>query len=228
MTQERPIIRFRYNEPFPFPVSTFQTEISTPKEAAWLFRLRDDHTNVFEIEAEGHPGYPVTIVKDRVHNIETRTTLKGSIVTYPYYEVIFNPYQLQVSGRRDRKFFLPFGAFNPNTSYSTTDEGELKIRIDRPPFTMRIILDDLWKATQGNDPTRVFLIQGGQVIEGIPTHYDRNFHHGEYKDFVALEDNWVDLSKSVTSILRRELLLPSDPEFYQTAKLLIGDRAPEI
>lgn len=234
MTQEsarkredsKDIILARYNEPFSIPTPKFQKELVESKDSNTI-DLRSRNTNVFNIKIQGHNGFPVDVIENREIKHVISTTLTGFIVFFPMYELILNPYQLQEVGQKDRKFFLPFGELHQNISYHNTEEGQLGIAIDKPPVSIRITLNGLWGATEGKDSTRVFLIQGDQVIEGIPRPYNKFNDGGEKEDFIIARTNWGSM-KGLMPTLGRDLLLPSDPSFFETMKILIGDKPPEI
>lgn len=234
---ERPLFKLKanYNEQFLLP----DVEINPGATIDKSVLNRDWHANDklprFEIEVQGHPGYPIQVRKGHSVDMETSTTVIGFIFFNGVYELVTNPFTRSSGSYRDRVYFSPFGHTNIESVTDVDEKGHLRLKVKKVPTGILVFLEDIWEATEGKDPTRAFLIYKNKAIEGVPLPYDKYGSGG--KGFIIDENCWVDLKKtrprfSVGGLDRGELssrlLLPSDPEFFKTVRILIGDKPPEL
>lgn len=127
-----------------------------------------------------------------------------------------------------RQYFAPFGNLKNEVELQIDEAGKLGLLPKKVPATLHIRLEELGS----KDHTRVFLIFEGKIIEGFPNPSTRS--HADY----AVDSYLANLGEKPPTktssgpdesrYIQRTLLLPGDPEFFQTAKLLIGDKVPEV
>lgn len=222
---ERPVIKVKYNEPFSIPSPKLIRPVLKAEELTPEFEVRN--STIFNIKVEGHPGYPVEAIRGHSVDRGITTTIDGSIALHPRVDLSTNPISLSRQGIKI-KYFSPFGPMEIVNRIEVDEEGNAVVSAINTPFAMRIRLKDIWRATEGKDPTRVFLIHNSKTIEGIATRFDR-YGRGEDNNLVVRENSWVDFGERLDRNLKpdRQLLIPFDPIFFQTAKILIGDRPPE-
>ncbi len=158
---ERTILKLKanYNEQFFLPDIEINPE-ATIDRSAWEHNWHfNDKLPSFSIEVQGHPGYSVE-VRTRPHIVDrdTRTAINGFILLNGRYDLITDPF-IKIHGiYRDVPYFSPFGAVNIESHTDVDEEGKMRLNVRKVPIGIQIVLDDIWEATQGKDPTRVFLI----------------------------------------------------------------------
>ena len=235
---ERPTFKLQvnYNEQFLLPDTEINPEATIDKS---VFR-HDWKENAklprFQIEIQGHPGYLVE-VHNRPHIVdrETRTTVIGYIFLNGRYDLVTDPFRVFPGSYRDLTYFSPFGPANIESSIDVDERGKMRFNVKRVPIDIQIVLDDIWEATQGEDPTRVFLIYKNKILEGLPLPFAQI---GEIsKKFSVTSGRWINAGRDrprliagqiSSSQMDSSLLLPSDPEFFKNVKILIGDKLPAI
>lgn len=234
---ERPLLKLKvnYNEQFLLPDIEINPEATIDKSVFNHDWHSNDKLPRFEIEVQGHPGYLIEVRKGHSVDIETSTTVRGFILFSGRYELVTDPFTRVFGSYQDRTYFSPFGPANIESTTDVNEKGNLKLNVKKVPISIAVVLNDIWEATRGQDPTRVFLIYDNKALEGLPL----PFHAiGEIsKHFSVTSGRWINMRQNRPSLIvgqvsssEREstLLLPSDPEFFKTAKILIGDKPPEL
>lgn len=189
----------------------------------------------FEIEVQGHPGYPIEVRKGHSVDIETKTTVTGFILFNGIYELVTDPFARVPGSYRDKTYFSPFGHVNIEGATDVNEVGNLKLNVRKAPISIQVILNDIWEATRGKDTTRVFLIYNNKALEGLPL--PLNVFGEISKRFSVTRGRWINMRKNRPELIAGQisssqfdstLLLPSDAEFFKTAKMLIGDKPPQL
>lgn len=243
--RERPLIRARYNEPFSISVPDALSEFHPVKGSHEARDLSHQKSMVFDVEIGGHPGYPKSVTRNQIMTNEIATTIVGRIVVIPNFQLLGDTFSYSQGGmKRERRYFSPYGPLTTIGIIEIDEKGELKFGGEKAPVTIRITLSDIWKGTQGQDPTRVFLIAHGQAVESFPYPFRRPDH----ESFVVEGNSWdragnrsKDDLEDIGIFLQgklpgdafiekhqvgKMLLLPGDSEFWQSAKFVIGDKSP--
>lgn len=233
---ERSILKLKvnYNEQFLLPEVEINPEATIDMSVLVHGWHSNDKLPRFKIEVQGHPGYPVYVRKNHIQDMETRTTINGLILLNGAYDLVTDPFRIIHGAYRDLTYFSPFGPTNIENSIDVDKEGKMRLNVKKVPISIQIVLEDIWAATRGKDPTRVFLIYKNTVLEGLPLPF---YTVGTISEiFSVTNGRWINANRDQPQLISGQisaqkfesrLLLPSDPEFFRTAKILIGDRRPE-
>lgn len=228
-------LKVNYNEQFLLPDIEINPEAMIDKSVLSHDWDANDKLPRFEIEVQGHPGYSVDVVRNRSRDRETKTSFTGFILLNRKYELVTDPFRIIAGSYRDLTYFSPFGHVNIESVTNVDEKGNLRLNVKKAPISIQVVLDDIWEATRGKDPTRVFLIYDNKALEGLPLPFDAI--GGMSKHFSVTSGRWINMRENMPSLIvgqvnssefESTLLLPSDPEFFRTAKILIGDKPPDI
>jgi len=233
-SHEKVVNSYRYNEPFPIIEPKLTSEVLVDRNLNPI-SVDTGESRFSSINIEGHPGYSIEVSNiPHVVDKEIRTAFIGVIVYQRQWGLLLEPFRRTSNRYMDNTYFSPFGPSNIESVTDLDDEGKMRFRVKSVPISIGISLNDIWKATEGKDQTRIFLIYKNKVIEGVPLPYDRLDREGTSRNFTIREDSWVNLQRTrpIKTIGENKfssvLLLPSDPEFFKTAKILIGDKPPQL
>ena len=235
---KEPLLVVKYNVPFAIPIPNLD-DIKKAISEDIMIGLRTEINSSFKtirIRVEGHPGYtdPLSL---GVFPRRKSTTLNGHINIDNLFHLVYEPFQRITNRNAEQKYFFPFGPGRTELEVGSVqgDKGPLLLNAKNVPISMDIFLANIWEASEGKDPTRVFIIHKNKVIEGLPYPYNKqDYRKGGYFriDNTSWVEGFTDQKRPVvTSYPERMdsiLILPSDPEFFRTAQILIGDKHPKL